>query len=218
MEVLPMNVVRRVLIGSVCLIGATSVYASESAELRVKGIISPAACTPSFSGIIDYGYIDPKRLNPTAETRLPEKQLSYTINCAAPVTVATTWVDARKGTESDGHDPLLNDIVFGLGLQGSNKIGKYFVKNDTSITADGQPVDTIYQLQSGGAWQNDGDRYQIATNTIHAYATPGTLIPGSYSSIASAVKIDTYIAPTENLDMSKNVVLDGLATMTMRYL
>lgn len=213
-----MKIVRNVLIGSACLIGATSAFASESANLIVKGIISPAACTPSFSGIIDYGFIDPATLNPERDTRLPDKQLSYTISCAGPVSVAATWTDTRKGTESEGHDPLLDHYVFGLGLQGSKPIGKYFMDYDTNITADGAQIDMIYQLQSGGEWKNDGARYLVATNTNHAYAPKGSRTPTSYASIASSIKLVTYITGTNNLDMGKTVELDGLATMTLHYL
>nr|WP_319526824.1 DUF1120 domain-containing protein [Pseudomonas laurentiana] len=213
-----MKIVRNVLIGSACLIGATNAFASESADLRIKGIISPAACTPAFSGNIDYGYINPRNLNPTEHTKLTEKKLNYTITCAAPVSFGSTWTDARTGSESDGHDELLNDFVFGLGLQGSNKIGKYFIENDRSITADGKIAGMIHRPISGGDWELSDQSYKIGKNTIHAYATEDVIEPGSYANITSSVKVTTYIAPTENLDMGKNIELDGLATMTLRYL
>ncbi|WP_409281467.1 DUF1120 domain-containing protein [Pseudomonas defluvii] len=209
-----MNIFRTLLLGSACLVSATGALATESADFRVTGVISPTPCTPLFDGIIDYGSIKAVDLNPVEHTQLAEKTLNYKILCGSRTTVSTTWTDARSGTASD----TPNDYAFGLGLQGSNKIGKYFIENAFDITADGTPINMVYKLSGSYDWQVGPDRRKFGTHTTHAYAPNGTIEPGSYATITSSIKVNTYIAPTDDLDLSKAIELDGLATMTLRYL
>nr|WP_319526825.1 DUF1120 domain-containing protein [Pseudomonas laurentiana] len=211
-----MNLFRHLLLSSACLLGATSAFASERADFRVKGVISPTPCTPLLDGMIDYGAIKATNLNPTEHTQLPEKTLNYRILCESRKMVAVSWTDARKGTASD----TPNDYAFGLGRQGSNNIGKYFITNNATITADQTMVNMLYKLSgTPSEFQTGPDRYKFGTHTTHAFAPHGPdASPGAYATIASSIKVDTHIAPTNDLDLSNDIELDGLATMTLHYL
>ncbi|NES12083.1 hypothetical protein G3O07_23955, partial [Pseudomonas laurentiana] len=129
--------------------------------------------------------------------------MSYTISCDAAVSFGTTWTDSRNDSVIGGHDSSFDDYVYGLGFQGTNKIGKYILMIDPSTSGDGNKVNVIYRPKAGGEWMN-GNEF-MGTKTIHAYATPGSLTPGSYTSIAGKLIVETYIAATETLDMSKTV-------------
>lgn len=213
-----MNFPEKALLGSLLLLSTTSAFAVDTADLRVIGTIAPTACTPTFSGggTVDYGIIPTASLSPTINTVLAERSVSYTIHCDAPISIGTSWVDSRAGTKL--HTTSLT--AFGLGLAGANKIGQYsIIQSQGGVTGDGGSVDLIQSdsatgpwiLSTGGAQRNDGVR-------IQAYAPPGTLVPGAYTEYAGTLTVRATIAPTSTLDLSSSITLDGLSTMTVRYL
>ncbi|WP_371355678.1 DUF1120 domain-containing protein [Pseudomonas chlororaphis] len=217
-----MNFPKKVMLGSVLLLGATSVLA-DTADLRVIGTIAPSACTPVFAGgaVVDYGVIPPATLGRTTETTLASHDVNYTITCNAPIAISTTWTDARLGTavRLDTATPgNLND--FGLGAHNGVNIGRYWIFNvAANTTADGNPVDLIQQNNSASAWIH-ATIAQAATDGIrqYSYAPVGTLVPGAYTTYAGTLRVNAFITPTQNLDMSTEITLDGLSTMTVNYL
>ncbi|UVL63611.1 hypothetical protein LOY54_10230 [Pseudomonas sp. B21-032] len=159
--------------------------------------------------------LPPATLGQTTETVLASRDVGYTITCNAPVSISTTWADARAGTV-DG--PNINR--FGLGSHKGVNIGRYIIANVTAgTTADGNPVAVIQKNTPADAWfgatagtvANDGLRQ-------YSYAPVGTLVPGAYSTYAGTIRVTATINPTQNLDMSTEITLDGLSTMTVNYL
>ncbi|PMY30932.1 hypothetical protein C1Y35_30880 [Pseudomonas sp. GW456-L14] len=214
-----MNFPKKVMLGSVLLLGATSVLA-DNADLRVIGTIAPSACTPVFTGgaTVNYGAIPPASLGQTTETTLAARDVAYTITCNAPLVISTTWRDARAGTATTGAAPAIN--YFGLGQHDGTNIGRYQIANVVAgTTADGNAVDVIQKNTATGPWilsnlgtvANDGIRQ-------YSYAPVGTLVPGAYSTYAGTIRVTSVITPTQNLNMNTEVTLDGLSTMTVNYL
>jgi hypothetical protein len=211
-----MNFSKKMMLGTVLALSATSVLA-DTADLRVIGTIAPSACTPVFAGgaVVDYGVIPPASLGQTTGSTLAAHDVNYTITCNAPLPISTTWSDMRAGT------PDLPGLAsFGLGTHNGVNIGRYSLANIVAgTTADGNPVDVIQQNNPGSAWVK-ATTADIANDGIrqYSYAQVGSLVPGNYSVYAGAIRVTAYITPTQNLDMSTQITLDGLSTMTVNYL
>ncbi len=207
---------KKVLLGSLLMIGASSAFA-DTAELSVIGSIVPAACVPTFAGggEVDYGTILAASLDPDVVTTLERKNFSYSVLCDAPISIGTSWTDDRSGTAS-----VTSSAAYGLGLQGTAPIGFYEVIHVAAdATGDGAPVSLIFSNR-GGAWAATDPRSSTwpSGNLIHSYAPTGTLVPGTYTEVSGTLQVIAHIAPTSTLDMSTAVTLDGLSTMTVRYL
>jgi hypothetical protein len=211
-----MNFPKKMMLGSVLLLGATSVLAN-TADLRVIGTIAPSACTPVFAGgaVVDYGVIPPATLGQTTGTTLAAHDVGYTITCNAPIAISTTWSDARAGTADL---PGLNS--FGLGAHNGVNIGRYSLTNIAAgTTGDGNPVSLIQRNTAGSGWVQPTNGF-ISNDGIreYSYAAVSSLVPGAYSVYSGTIRVTAYITPTQNLDMSTTVTLDGLSTMTVNYI
>jgi len=212
-----MNFSRKVMLGSVLLLGASNVFA-DTADLRVIGTIAPPACTPVFAGgaTVDYGVIPNNSLSLTAPTALAARDIGYTITCNAPIPVSTTWSDSRAGTVTT---PSIN--LFGLGTHNGVNIGNYrTVQVVAGTTADGSAVTLIQRANPTAAWTAGVNTINVGSNglTEVSYAPVGTVVPGSYKVYAGTLRVTATIDPLQNLDTSTEVVLDGLSTMTVKYL
>ncbi|MDI3270808.1 DUF1120 domain-containing protein [Pseudomonas sp. AL03] len=213
-----MNFPKKALLGSLLALSATSAFAVDTADLRVIGTIAPTACTPTFAGggVVDYGNIPTASLSASVATPLAAKDITYVIHCDAPISIGTSWGDSRAGSSISG-----GGFAFGLGTQGVAKIGRYGVTHMTGLTTgDGTTVDIIFK-QGNGPWTlgNAGGSPVASDGTvIQSYAPVGTLIPGAYTDIAGTLRVGATIAPTSTLDLSTAITLDGLSTMTVRYL
>lgn len=210
----------KALLVSLILASASNAFAASTAELKVIGTVIPGSCTPVFAGggTVDYGKISAGNLSATAVSILQPRQIAYTITCDAPIVIATSWVDNRL---SSAYNPV--ESVFGLGTQGAAKIGRYRMKVTPAETlADGAAVDTITTDGAGGVWTSSAAVGNIITqgsrDRIFSFAAPGTLVPAAYTTYAGAISVLAQIAPTDTLDMTAPVVLDGLSTMEVRYL
>lgn len=220
-----MNFPKKTLLGSLLLFSATSAFAVDTADLRVIGTIAPTACTPTFAGggVVDYGNIPTASLSRTDATLLATHTISYTITCDAPIAIGTSWSDGRSGSASIANLPVGFSAAsaFGLGKQGSADIGRYVMEHASgSVTGDGVPVSLIIQ-NNGAAWATSPINYILngsGVDRVYSYAPTGTLVPGAYTTVAGTINVSATIAPTSTLDLTNSITLDGLSTMTVRYL
>lgn len=220
--VLNMSFPKKTLLGSLLLLSATSVFAVDTADLRVIGTIAPTACTPTFAGggVIDYGNIPTSSLSATDPTVLAARSINYSIQCDAPITIGASWTDGRRGTAYPvpGIEALRS---FGLGTHAGVNIGQYTLRHGLGQTlGDGQPVDVIAQRVGDSVWAAGNLQNRVTTDGsfIYSFSAPGTLVPVAHSVFSGSVIVTPRIAPTSTLDISTSVVLDGLSTMTVRYL
>src|SRR5450830_1549672 len=133
---------KKIVLASFLLLSTTSAFAVDTAELIVTGTIRPAACTPTFTGggTVAYGDIPIASLSATETTKLAEKTISYTITCDAPISLGYDMLDNRSDTEVLARGQF-SATVFGLGLQGSARVGGYTIETDLpSLTGDGVAV------------------------------------------------------------------------------
>ncbi|MFL1493854.1 DUF1120 domain-containing protein [Pseudomonas antarctica] len=80
-----MNNLFALLSTALLLTSTSTVFAASSADLTVKGLIKPSACTPGLSSnVIDYGKVSAKDLKQDSYTFLGESLLQMTLTCDAP--------------------------------------------------------------------------------------------------------------------------------------
>jgi hypothetical protein len=194
---------------SLLLLGATPVAQAASAvDVTVKGRITPMACTPLLSNgaLIDYG------------TRLPVKLLQVSIDCNAPNRFALRMRDNREGSAT-----VNSEIYYGLGFDNSgNRIGLYsmtFDPRQTQVDSTTQVYGT--ESTTGGlAWRTANlNPINIGANSYLGFTdTPGsTAGPSAIRELISTVKVETVINAAQNLDLSSDTQLDGLATLEVVY-
>ncbi|MDR6165560.1 DUF1120 domain-containing protein [Pseudomonas fluorescens] len=204
----------KALLAALTLASASSAFAAATADLRITGTITPAACTPVFAkgGVVDYGNIAAETLSSTSITKLSKEYLTYTITCDAPVAIGTSWVDNRADAGGNGSDS------FGLGKQGSKDIGFYQIRHVIGIAnADGADADNVYS-EAGSAWKRYNNEWVRSDNgQIVSFAPTGTLTPFAYTTYSGVLEIQASIFEANSLDMTSAIDFDGLATMEVVY-
>lgn len=206
---------------SLLLGGTSAVQAASIVDLAVTGLITPTACTPKLSdgAVIDYGKISQQDLKVDRSTRLPVKPLHVNIACNAPNRFALRMHDNR-----DGSAMVNSEIYYGLGLDHSgNRIGLYSMTFDplqTVVDSTAQAYGT--ESTTGGlAWRTANlNPISIGANSYLGFTdTAGsTAGPSAIQTLSSTVKVETLINATQNLDLSRETALDGLATLEVVYL
>ncbi|MGJ7513324.1 DUF1120 domain-containing protein [Pseudomonas baetica] len=207
-----MNKTLNTLFGALLLVGSTSAFAASSVDLTVTGVITPSACTPGLAngGVVDFGKISAKDLNPNKETSLPRQLLQLTLTCDAPTLAALEAKDNREGSNW-----TIGQNVFGLGLiNGDEKLGSLQLMVVYPV-ADGVPVRVISSEDDGSSWT--ANRY-MARNNIVTVADTGTLVPKPVQLLTADISVMPEIAPTDRLTLTNEVSIDGSVTMTVRYL
>jgi hypothetical protein len=189
-------------------------------RFRFTGTFVPGSCQPTFasSGVVDYGNIAVSDLNPVAVTPLPVRTIAYTISCDAPIEIATTLTDNRAGSAS-----ATAATHYGLGKKGSVNTGFYTVAQlpgtATASNPGGTALVDLIERDGTGAWTAVTSGFQAGDGTRQqAYAARGVLTPGAYQEYAGALQVIASIAPADSLDLTSEIVLDGLATLEVRYL
>jgi type 1 fimbria pilin len=142
------------------LLVSFAAQAADTAELKVKGVIRPSACTPSFTGtnVVDYGTIAAKGLSATAANVLEEKTIAFTVTCDAATKVAVRAIDNKASTVVAGLMTAINSNLsdknaYGLGAAGGKNIGAYSVRAIVgSFTADGATPDIVADVANNGTW------------------------------------------------------------------
>lgn len=206
-------------------LGSASVFA-DSFDVKVTGKIKPGACTPTLTGggTFDYGLIGVAELSPVAPTLLAVLSDSITITCDAAARVALTAQDNRAGTGAFSGNinffgtPNSTTVQFGLGTASGKNIGAFAFRFRTnSFQADGAAVDSIYSNTKGSTW---GTSNGIVNNAggYESWAKKGQTVPVAAKVFTGTLDVQAAIDKTSNLDLSQEINLDGLATVSLVYL
>jgi hypothetical protein len=127
--------------------------------------------------------------------------------------------DNRAGTAT-----VNSDIYYGLGTDSrNNKIGLYSLNIDPA-DASADSFGRLYRTDSttaGAAWSmSSSSPIPIGKNSYLAF----TDIAGSNAgpvliqNLSTTVTVEAVIAPTDNLDLSSAIELDGAGTIEIIYL
>ncbi|MCS2167444.1 DUF1120 domain-containing protein [Scandinavium manionii] len=221
-----------------CAVAAAtcSSYAADTATLKVKGVLTNAACTPTLAngGVVDFGAIHLGELSATGTNQLGTKSITLNIICDSPTKVAWTTVDDRNDSVenlqiaaayADGSDSSSVSSQFGLGKTGEGKnIGAYAVAVDIAgVSVGGTNKDTVIRnLSNGTEWSKSTDGAILNGTTGYArditVADAGTTDPIAFSQAVFPLKVTAAIDSTDNLAITDDTNLDGQATISLVYL
>lgn len=198
-----------------------AVVAGRTKEAVLRARFAPAACEPTLSngGKVDLGTLTKNDLNADKGTRLPPRSLMLSISCDAPASFALVMHDNRAGSAT-----VNSDIYYGLGRDSrNNKIGLYSLNFDPA-DASADSFARLYRTDSttaGVAWSSSssssipiGQRSYLAfTDTAGSSAGPVLI-----QNLSTTVTVEAVIAPTDSLDLSSAIELDGAGTIEIIYL
>ncbi|HAT7732121.1 TPA: DUF1120 domain-containing protein [Enterobacter cloacae] len=210
--------------------------AAQGIDIKVTGKILPSSCTPAFpsgGGIADFGTMKVASLNSTSMTPLTDiKEIPVTITCEEATRVAVKFTDARD--DSSPTEPVdinknfadLPYYMFGLGMYNGKKIGAYalalFRTQGANTNGNGNPLYPLASFDGGKVWIDGGvDYMQIHSDNTEIYAftsdkTSG--VPSAESKINFKVAVSATINPTNDLNVTDEVTLDGLTNVELVYL
>jgi hypothetical protein len=218
---LPMKRIPTTLAAALLTSAATCALAASTANLTVNGLITPLACTPTFSnnGLVDYGKISRQDLNVDKRTQLRDESLDLNISCTAPARFALIMRDNREGSAI-----VNSEIYYGLKFDRSgNRIGLYSLHFDPARTV----VDALAQVYrtdsttGGRAWSSSSSSpIPIGAKSYLGFTdvAGSTAGPVAIQNLSSRVTLVTVIAPTSTLDLTDDATLDGSATLEVVYL
>ena len=205
---------------SAALLASFGAHAADTTELRVKGVIRPVACTPSFTGgnVVDYGTIPAKSLTAGAYTALATKSVPFSISCDAKTKMALKVADNRASSvvlttnQSDVH-------IFGLGSVGTANIGGYTLFfQQSGVTTDGQPANQIVSVDGNKTWIQTGAGGQLSKIATFSWADAGAAVPAPFKLVSGSIVVSPSLNKPENLPLTQDIPLDGSATLEVVYL
>ncbi|NVZ51726.1 DUF1120 domain-containing protein [Pseudomonas sp. B6002] len=203
-----------------CLSVAVSAQATTSAQLVVRGTITPASCNLSLtgSGIIDYGVIRSGELSQTAFNPREERSTSLVVSCGAtPAMFGLTFTDLQAGSKVPGilGTGFSEAQNYGLGSTGARRTGGYSITLK-DLRAPGLVLNPIMRTGTG-AWQNsDGKVAQAPAQYSWRSGTAAT--PASIAQLTGTIAVKAVINKAQDLDLSRDVSIDGRATLVLSYL
>lgn len=211
---------------------ASSAFAEPTAVLKVKGVLTNAACTPELSngGVVDYGTIHLSELSGSAVNQLGQKSIDLTITCDAESKVSWNLVDDRvdsragvtvtNGSATNGSISGANQ-TYGVGkTAGGVAIGNYslFVKV-SDVVADGNSADTIFMLGNNNTWSATTDGITEGQNNRDiTVAASGSLEPVGFTTATFPLVTSLAIQDTKTLAITDDTDLNGQVTISLRYL
>lgn len=193
----------------------STAYAASTVELTVKGLITPAACTPNLSagGVIDHGKISAKDIDQDMG-KLLNSTLQLTVNCDAQTLFALRGIDNRAASSN------MPGVGYGLGMiNGTQKIGSYTLM-PTQAQADGVSIEPLESFDNGTTWMTLGGDTAWTQANLAGFGdrSSGAWFPVPIQDLTTTLAVQTAIAPAKNLDLSNEVLIDGSATLEVKYL
>lgn len=207
-------------VGIICLAASIGAQATNVAQLVVRGTITPTACNLSLGGggIIDYGTIRSGELSQTAFNPREEKTTSVAVNCGTtPAKFALALTDLQAGSKvtgilGAGYTEAQN---FGLGAVSSRRTGGYSVTL-RDLRSSGVVLNPIMRV-STGAWQNSDGKVAQAPSQ-YSWRNGSTVTPASISQLTGVIAVKAVINRAQDLDLTRDVTLDGRATLVLSYI
>ena len=217
-------------------LSVNTAMAAQSIDIKVTGKILPSSCTPAFpsgGGIADFGTMKVASLNSTTVTPLTDmKEIPVAITCEEATRVAVKFTDSRDDSSPTESIKMGNGFlgspnsVFGLGMYNDKKIGAYalalFRTQGANTNSNGDPLYPLASIDGGKGWVVRGADYtQITSNNseIYGFSTErsGTEL-SAQSKINFKVAVSATINPTNDLNVTDEVTLDGLTNVELVYL
>lgn len=220
-------------------LSAAAQAADSTALLKVQGVLTNDACTPTLSGgtTIDFGTYFVDSLSSTAINQLGHKDTSLTITCSSPTKVSWSIednvgdaadIDIRNSGFSGGSvygGGGATDAHFGIGkTAGGVSIGSYAVALDKkNATADGVISDINYNIIGGSIWTKffASASYDYVRVNPYMYSIgdgTGAELPIAFTNAVFPMRIALAVEKTSTLAITDDTPISGQATITLHYL
>jgi len=183
--------------------------AASSTDLTVTGLITPVACTPTFSGggVIDIGKISAGDLNTDKNTLVGTHPIQLVVSCDASAKFALNPIDNKDGTSTGDW--------FGLGLTPADEPLGFFFPKVLQVKDATNSLDAIKSDDGGSTWVK-ADNAQAGY--LLSFAATGGTAPIDAEVVTFDFEVDTYIARADSLTLTDEVTIDGSATFEVKYL
>lgn len=209
---------------SACAINA---FAANTVDLKVVGVLTNSACTPSFpnGGKADFGKTAMTTLSATDVNQLGYRDIDLTLTCDSSTALAFTATDAHNDSaviQLVGTKPGIADSDFGLGktAEGVN-LGAYTILLKTNPTVDDVVTPALYSAAGATpSWNVAGGNSFVHTNGNIIF-TPGnatTKVPTAFKKAVFPLRVTASVQNTATLAITDDTNLDGLATFAIIYL
>lgn len=193
------------------------VNAGPSTELRVHGMIKPAACSLTFAngGTVDVGVISKHLLNADRRTLLADEKVDFTIACDAPTRVSLDLKDNRAGTAAAKASAKPLPFLFGLGQVNGKNVGAYTLSFDDQPMA-GQTTMRLVAAENQTDWARSHPF--LMPNRRHSWTSHDTNNnPTPFSTLTGIIILAPAVAPAKDLPTADEIALDGLASFELNY-
>lgn len=196
--------------------------ADQSAVLKITGLITPAACTPTFTGgdTIDYGIIAAASLSSTDANPLAAKTTQLSIACDRPMKFAVHARDERPGTAIEDLVTFPDygpELKYGLGTFDGTRIGAYSMKI-TRASSDVGVARPLLGNPDGTGWQPTGGGFRNTGNLIGFGLGASALEPAGHGLVTLDIGVYTTLDKGSNLPLSEDIPLNGQSTFEVVYL
>lgn len=201
------------------------VAAATTAPLAVDGVVTPPSCSISLSAgtSVSLGAIASGTLNRTARTELAQVPAgTLDVVCAGPTLVGINAVD---NVHASTYFPGSSDAkYFGLGLDASgNPVGNYRIYMDHPVVDNATGYMTM-SSNSGSTWfaisgANDATLIRGSLTTLSSWNNTSTgAPPTALTTVSTPVILLPSIAPSNTLNTTVEIDLNGSATLQLVYL
>jgi hypothetical protein len=219
----------RVVAPLALLLLAQEALAADNGELRVISRILPGTCTMTLSiPNVSYHTLPLDRLNAAANTAVTPSMAGtkprtvLNIACDAPAHLAMTVADNRTGSVANSVLDVLPSTtaadLFGLGTDSANTAIGAFALSTPSVTVNGAAGKTL-ESADGVTW-NDAASGQVKNtpNWHMSWTSAIGTTPEAINAITQTLELSAAVVPTNTLETSAPVPLDGSVTMELVYL
>ncbi|MDD2060846.1 DUF1120 domain-containing protein [Pseudomonas sp. GD03860] len=197
----------------VLTLASTHALAS-STEVTLTGTLTPSACTPTLGngGLVDYGGVSIEELEAHDDHyKLPDKQLSLTIQCASETSYALITTDNRHESSSS------STFSHGLGMHKGQQVGALAIGlSDPEL--DGTPSKVLVSYNAGQTWFAGLFLYfspsQKSPATRVAFGAQTMPVPATR--LSANLDITSMISNT--LPFNEEIPIDGSVTFNIMYL
>lgn len=193
---------------------------SATATLSIEGVIKPKPCNPQFDngGKIDFGSLDLSTLaNGNDPIKVGERNVEFQVFCAQAAKVRVRVRDERPNTAIPSVSALDERFHYGLGMNGTNKVGSYHIKIlATGAAGNG---DTVRMTASDGPqanWHTPAQSYAASDRWL-AWAPGSDHMPGAFKTFKVGLAVEVHLPPIDQLNLGEDIRLDGVSTFELQY-
>ena len=230
------EIMKKILLGMALASASVGIslpaHAANSADLTVKGQITPPACDLSFTdGTVDFGNRTFGTLD-LGGTILPTKTTNLIIECRGATRVSFSVADNRPGSAISDQDvnawPNIGVVwqktIWGLGTAGNSdaKIGGLVVSISPSTQIDRKPLTDNLRILNAplgtNAWETGTYLNYGYLDAAQHYSFGQPNKPAAVSTVTMPLYLAGVIARPTNLPAVDEINLDGSLTFSLHYL